>query len=267
MSFLKKLLYLLKYDVTRNRWVSKSYNSNYYGIILMFHHVDDGFVDTDNCCKSTIADFKTNLENYVSHGYTFVSVSKALNIVKQKEKRRFVVVTFDDIPDSVYINAYPILKDKQIPFTIFVTPSFVNKEGFITRKHLLELNQDPLCTIGAHTMTHPMLREEQNSKWEIEQSKKELEALLGKTVKYFAYPFGRYEAVSSSVIKEVEEAGFECAFCTVNAPITEVSSHSLFFLPRVVPVMGFVDEFKEEWLLFKAIKSVSKRLINKVGRE
>ncbi|HMJ48106.1 MAG TPA: polysaccharide deacetylase family protein [Ferruginibacter sp.] len=58
---------------------------------------------------------------------------------------------------------------------------------------VLEVERSGLVTIGAHTLTHPILKNEDdnNSDAEITKAIKELEALLHHPVKYFAYPNGR----------------------------------------------------------------------------
>ncbi len=49
-----------------------------------------------------------------------------------------------------------------------------------------------LCTIGAHTLTHPMLalQKERDAMAETGRSKQRLEEMLGHPVQHFAYPVG-----------------------------------------------------------------------------
>lgn len=72
-------------------------------------------------------------------------------------------------------------------------------------------------TIGAHTMSHPVLSQctGMDSKWEIEESRVELERVLGQTVWAFAYPFGNPATMGEREVRLVQEAGFECAFVNV----------------------------------------------------
>lgn len=57
---------------------------------------------------------------------------------------------------------------------------------------IMEVEQSGLVTIGAHTLNHPILRNEsdENSDNEISGSITELQSLLGHEVRYFAYPNG-----------------------------------------------------------------------------
>ena len=63
----------------------------------------------------------------------------------------------------------------------------------MTLSELLEVDASGLVTVGAHTLRHPILKNEddQSSFTEITASIKMLQQILGHPVKYFAYPNGR----------------------------------------------------------------------------
>jgi len=71
-----------------------------------------------------------------------------------------------------------------------------NHDGFteynINLEDLKHISQNELITIGAHTINHPILKNEsdKDSENEITRSINELEALIGKRVTCFAYPNG-----------------------------------------------------------------------------
>jgi peptidoglycan/xylan/chitin deacetylase (PgdA/CDA1 family) len=62
----------------------------------------------------------------------------------------------------------------------------------IDREKLLKLRESGLVTIGAHTVHHPILSNESDgdAEREISDSVKMLSEILGKKIKYFAYPNG-----------------------------------------------------------------------------
>ncbi|HZW40176.1 MAG TPA: polysaccharide deacetylase family protein [Ignavibacteriaceae bacterium] len=62
----------------------------------------------------------------------------------------------------------------------------------MTVNNLKEVNQSKLITIGAHTLNHPILQNEDDniSRYEIKESIFELSTLLNQQIKYFAYPNG-----------------------------------------------------------------------------
>jgi peptidoglycan/xylan/chitin deacetylase (PgdA/CDA1 family) len=71
-------------------------------------------------------------------------------------------------------------------------------------------------SIGAHTMTHPILsRVDPKRAWaEILSSRTMIESACGRAPRAFAYPSGRSEDYTEAVTHLVREAGFACAVTT-----------------------------------------------------
>ena len=67
----------------------------------------------------------------------------------------------------------------------------------MTWEQLRQLADDPLVTVGAHTVNHVALGKlpQEQALWEITASRKALEKALGRPVDYFCYPYG--DAVSA----------------------------------------------------------------------
>ena len=82
----------------------------------------------------------------------------------------------------------------------------------MTHDELMQIGDDGLIELGAHTQHHPMLPRLSlgRQKEEIVSSKQDLEALLGRRVDGFAYPNGRATDDAKRIVREV---GFEFA-CT-----------------------------------------------------
>ena len=92
------------------------------------------------------------------------------------------------------------------------------KYNYSTEQQLQILAQEPLCTLGAHTCSHPKLynlpKEEQQI--EISEGKQWLEHLIQRRVDYFAYPYGAY---SQSTLDIVSSIGFKVSFAAWGGPI------------------------------------------------
>lgn len=215
-------------------WNTTANNNNYRGLVLMYHHITDEKINTEPTCVCGISKFKDIINNKIIEGYHFISIDDIPSMISDKSGEKFIVLTFDDIPKTVFSNAYPFLKDKQIPFTIFIATGLLNTDGYISSEQLKVLSKDPLCTVGAHTVNHRNLRKTKNSLEEIVTSKVQLENIIGKKVDYFAYPYGRFYNVSLKNIKEAKKAGFKYAFGTINSPLTDISLKFQYFLPRQV---------------------------------
>lgn len=90
--------------------------------------------------------------------------------------------------------------------------------------------------IGGHTISHPILTslEDDSSRLEIEGGKKELEAIIGKPVRLFAYPNGKVgKDFDERHTRMAREAGFSAAFTTSVGAVT--SAQDRFQLPRSRP--------------------------------
>jgi len=88
-------------------------------------------------------------------------------------------------------------------------------------------------TIGAHTMSHPILTEQPQelARAEIVDCRTQLEKWSGQTIWALAYPFGDPASVGDREYMLSESAGYECAFVNVGGAIGQ--SFSRFSLPRI----------------------------------
>jgi peptidoglycan/xylan/chitin deacetylase (PgdA/CDA1 family) len=97
------------------------------------------------------------------------------------------------------------------------------------------LARDPAVTIGAHTLTHPMLAKhgEEMARREMAESKAILEQRLGRTVRHLAYPVGDPTSAGPREFRLAREAGFVTAVTTRPGHVFPVHAAHLHALPRV----------------------------------
>ena len=195
------------------------------GTIFVFHEIDTinrNRVEPSSFC--TIDKFKQLLENKRGK---FCSLD---NLIFSASHEGYVI-TFDDVPESVFLNAYPLLCENKVPFVIYLSPKFIGREGFLSVEQIKELANNPLCTIGAHTMNHTKLRLECNSFEDMYDSKLAIEKIIGRKVNHLAYPYGRADSISRKVRKEAEKAGYKTATCTI--PTQVPNTFDRWYIPRV----------------------------------
>ncbi|MBI5915518.1 MAG: polysaccharide deacetylase family protein [Bacteroidetes bacterium] len=98
-----------------------------------------------------------------------------------------------------------------------------------------ELGNDPLVTIGAHTVNHFPLKqlEKEALHTEIFDSKKIIEARTGLPVWHFAYPFGKAAEASWREFETVRSLGFKTAATTRMGNIFAAHRNNLECLPRI----------------------------------
>jgi peptidoglycan/xylan/chitin deacetylase (PgdA/CDA1 family) len=97
------------------------------------------------------------------------------------------------------------------------------------------LSQQPGVTIGAHTLSHPMLakHDEPSARHEMLESRRRIEAELGMPVQHFAYPVGDPGSAGPREFNIAAEAGFATAVTTRPGHVFAEHRDHLTALPRV----------------------------------
>lgn len=103
-------------------------------------------------------------------------------------------------------------------------------------EEISQLAADPLCTIGAHTVNHPILKKLKDDdavRAEMEMSRSVLEAALGKRPQHLAYPVGDPTAVGPREFRIAGELGFKTAVTTRPGVLFKAHRDHLMALPRI----------------------------------
>ena len=95
--------------------------------------------------------------------------------------------------------------------------------------------RDPLATVGAHSVTYPILSKITEGKVasELKMSRAVIEGALGKLPAYLAYPFGDADAAGAREFGIAGELGFKMAFTSRNGLLFPAHAKSPLALPRV----------------------------------
>ncbi len=124
------------------------------------------------------------------------------------------------------------------------------REISLTWDEIKLLSTEPLITIGAHTMNHVCVKQQNDQlvREEILNSKIEIESKIGQTVNHFAYPFGGTFDVDSQAFEIVKRVGYKTA--TLNQPgnIFKSNMHSKFALARM-PLGNRIDDERMNYYL------------------
>ena len=183
--------------------------NNAPGSILAFHAIDSK-LDL-SITRNTLNGFESIIQFLSTNGYCGTTLSG------QRDDTD-IALTFDDGWACFYDNAWPLLQKYNFAATIFVVTDYIGHTSNWDYKKKMHLDWQQLrelvdhgIEIGSHGATHCDLRGLSNDKleYEIAGSKKLLEDKLGCAIKYFSYPFGRYD---SRVMGAVREAGYHKAF-------------------------------------------------------
>jgi peptidoglycan/xylan/chitin deacetylase (PgdA/CDA1 family) len=120
----------------------------------------------------------------------------------------------------------------------------ISRELCLSWDELKAFANDPLVTIGAHTITHPNLakQREEVALNELKTSREWLEAALGRPVLHFAYPYGDNVAAGPREFALAKAAGFKTAVTTRPGMIYPESADHMTALQRVSLNGNFQDQ-------------------------
>jgi peptidoglycan/xylan/chitin deacetylase (PgdA/CDA1 family) len=98
-----------------------------------------------------------------------------------------------------------------------------------------KLTDEPLCTIGAHTVNHVFLSKVSAdvSRTEMKRSAEVIEAALGKKPEHFAYPYGDIRSAGQREYDVARDLGFKTAVTTGPGVILPAHRDTLTALPRI----------------------------------
>lgn len=211
--------------------IKKSARRTPVGKVLMFHSIE-GSEDEFNISTD---EFRQVLERLIGRN--------VIDLANWESEQNFIALTIDDVPETFYKYAYPLLKEYRMPFTIFVSTSLLDTDGFISTEQLKEMAADPLCTVGSHGHNHSyyykMTKEEALN--DLISSKALLEGLIAKGVTMYAFPYGSYYAcgyTNKHLVTEVYKYGFG----TICAQITKGVTLPKYFLPRMNVTSSNISE-------------------------
>lgn len=189
--------------------------------ILMYHHITSEEFGSDAAISMiSPEDFRLHMTAIRVH-FTPISLKHYYDYINCTDgsvtlPKNPIIITFDDGYLSNYEIAYPILKELEIPATIFVVTDTVGEiagGGKVNHSHFnweqaKEMENSGLIDIGSHSDGHVemaklsydnMIKEFRKSKYLIEKN-------LGRECTMFAYPYGSY---NQQTIEAARKAGYK----------------------------------------------------------
>lgn len=197
--------------------------------VLIYHDVK---TDPRRQMEITPTTFARHIDWLVGHGRV-VALEDAVSDPGHPDSHWDFVLTFDDGYRGVFDHAYPILLERDLPFTIYLTTNVVglgDAAGTLGWSEVNEMADSGLVTIGAHTHSHPDMRDltALESELELERSNDLIEMHTGVLPKHFAYPFGFWSESSERAVRK----HYDTAVLGAGPPITKTTDlHRLSRLP------------------------------------
>jgi peptidoglycan/xylan/chitin deacetylase (PgdA/CDA1 family) len=204
--------------------------ANRRNAVLMYHAIGD----PDRYGNVSVDRFRRDLR-YLCDRYEVVDLPEAIARPAAGPKR--VALTFDDAYENFSRHALPVIREFDVPVTVFVPTAFVDggrddlayrfalspddhpryndpdahravdapEPGVASSERLRELIADDRVTLGNHTRTHPDLAritDPDRLDREIRGAKAELEERFDVTVDRFCFPYGRYSPEALDVVRD-----------------------------------------------------------------
>ena len=197
--------------------ISLSVQAAQHAVILQYHHVSN---DTPESTSVTPEIFTQHLEYLERNNFNILPLTEVTHALQNSQPlpEKAIAITFDDAYRNIYENAFPLLKQKGWPFTIFVSTTPVDKGfgNFLTWSQLREMSQQG-ATIANHTLHHDHLVErkpgETKRQWlnrvklDIITTESRIKDETGQNVKHFAWPFGEATPELRAMVKELGYVG------------------------------------------------------------
>jgi len=189
--------------------------------VLFYHRIAD---EHPNDWTISNAVFTRQIE-WLQRHFDMISLEEAQRRIRSGKNHRMAVsITFDDGYADNCQGALPLLIKKRVPCTYFVSTNFIaNEEPFphdVANGQPLRPNSlDELTAmsragieIGGHTRTHIDLGQVEDPTHlfdEVITSARELETMINRPIRYFAFPFGLHANLNREVFPMAREAGLD----------------------------------------------------------
>tara|TARA_B100000073_G_scaffold251100_1_gene211319 strand:- start:110 stop:1165 length:1056 start_codon:yes stop_codon:yes gene_type:complete len=186
----------------------KQYHHNEQGILsLMYHRFDENKYPSTNIKMDV---FKKQIEIIKRNNFEFFdpkNFSEEFNKVKTDKK---ILITIDDAFLSFYENAWPFLKENQIPFILFTSTDFIGKKGYMNIDQLREVEKESFAYLGNHSHMHEYMVTFDFNKFtnDIDRSIEIFNDLFNYNPIFFSYPFGEYSLEQKNYISSKFEYAF-----------------------------------------------------------
>ena len=139
-------------------YASNNFNFDDFGLIsIMYHRFNESKYPSTNIQMDV---FRQQLKIIEEQGIKFIHPKELEINISQKKKERKVLFTVDDGLLSFYNNAWPLLKEKQIPFILFINTREVGSFNYMNWSQIIELHNAENVEIGNHSHSHEYLVDE-----------------------------------------------------------------------------------------------------------
>jgi poly-beta-1,6-N-acetyl-D-glucosamine N-deacetylase len=223
-----------------------------HAVILMYHHFGD---DTPPSTSVTLAQFDAQLDYLADNGYRVWPLEQIVAQLRERKPLpdKVVAITVDDAYTSAYHEAWPRLRARGWPFTVFVATDPVDQglHAMMSWQQMREMAAAGV-SFANHSRAHEHLVRhragEDEAQWharvraDLLYAQERLQAELGRAPPLFAYPYGEYDSALRALVGEL---GYS-AFGQQSGPVSNYADP--LALPRYPMAVAFaaLDEVRDK---------------------
>ena len=185
----------------------KHYSNDMGTLVIMYHRFNEHKYPSTNIQMDI---FENQIKIIQQLNFKFYNPNDFQKNFEFPKNEKKILITIDDAFSSFYENAWPLFKEKKIPFILFVSTEAVGKPGYMSWKQIKEIEKTNFGYIGNHSHTHKYLVDltKKNFLNDIKRANEIFIKEIGYNPKYFSYPFGEY----NNYIKNYISQNFDFAF-------------------------------------------------------
>ncbi len=183
--------------------------------VLCYHHIRNIRAGQSESMKSysvTPAAFAEQMKALSDSGYQTILPGQLYEYLVHDGALppKPVMLTFDDTDEEQYSLGATEMNKYGFKGVYFIMTIAINRPRYMSRDQIKKLS-DSGHVIAGHTWDHHMVTKYVGADWDTQLVKpqRQLEAITGKPVKYFAYPFGLW---NQAAIPEIKSRGYQLAF-------------------------------------------------------
>jgi len=226
-----------------------------HAVILMYHRFGEDKYPATNI---KIEQFIQQLDFISEKGFNVWPLAEIVHHLQNKIPMpdKVIAITIDDAYLSVYQIAYPLLLERNLPFTLFVSAGVVDKaySAYMNWPQIQDMVGHGV-SLGNHSLNHFYLVEQKDQvDSEIMSNQKRIAEMTGLQTLLFAYPYGEYDLEIANKVEALNYVGFG----QQSGPVGE--NMDFRFLPRFpvseqyANMQGFQDKLYSLPMPIAAVK-------------
>ena len=183
--------------------------------ILCYHQIRDFRPSDSKTARDYIvppAVFREQMKMLADSGYKTILPDELYEylVAGKSIPAKSVMLSFDDTDLEQFTVAAPEMKQHGFKGVFFIMTVSLGRPNYMNKEQVKQLAGEG-HTIGSHTWDHHNVKKYEGEDWvtQIEKPSRQLEAITGKPINYFAFPFGLW---NEAAIPELKKRGMKAAF-------------------------------------------------------